>query len=241
MPFVNENRQAKLPVKGKYQVGKTDSDDDSILERGLLIPWVSDPSGSYLYYECSVRVILDSGIVVHNRLPQVNYKTDTLSAIGFDAANLDKIINQGVNLKSNDQYTDIVQRMGHSRYWFNLRGTGIRAGYQVPIPGLVTIGGVPAIPYDKNPQWAYNMIPPGANFGGIPVWLAQWSLWYTTAQQPTSNTIPTSNPSAHITGDTKLPQKGIQSPWSQADDNSVPSSPVAPIEGFITGGKSTRR
>lgn len=220
MPFKNENASSKLPPAGRFQVGRSDLDNDAIIESGIDIPWASDPAGSYVYYDCTIGVMLDSGVVVHNRLPQVDNTADSLSSTTLDSSNLDRLTDRGVNLQSNDRFTDIVQRMGHSRYWFRIWGQALRIGYRIPIPGIRTIGGVPAIPHDNNPQWATNSIVPGGNYGGIPLWRAMWSLWYTVVVPPTANTIPAADPSAHITGDRRLPA-GVQSPWSPADDNTI--------------------
>lgn len=204
------------------------ADDNREIERGVKIPWASDPAGSYAYYECNVEVMLDSGIVVHNRLPSVNNLPDTLSSVLLDDRGMDRVVDRGVNLRSADQYADIVQRMGHSRYWFRLHGQALRVGYRVPIPGIKYIGGVAAVPYDKNPQWAYNRIVPGGNFGGIILWHAEWSLWYTTAEPPATHAIPAADPTARVTGDTAPPTGGIQAPFSQADgDGRRLTNPVA--------------
>lgn len=199
---------------------RTDVDNNDNVEQGIDLQWSSDPAGSYLYYDVTVGSMLDSGIVVHNRLPQVNNAPDTLSTIALDDPSLDFLTGPGVNLKCADQYQDIVQRMGHSRYWFRLWGQALRIGYQVPIPGIKTIGGVPAIPYDRNPQWAFNRISPGGNYSGLILWHAQWSLWYTVAVPPVNNTIPAADPSAQIQGDAPIPDS-IQAPFSSADDDSV--------------------
>ncbi len=205
-------------------VGPVTNEDRGVLGKGILLPWSDNPEGSYLYYDCTIGVALDSGIVVHNRLPQVNRASDTLGSIPYDDPDMNKEIVKGVNLKCQDQYADIMQRMGHSRYWFRLWGRAIRVGYKVPIPSIKTIGGVVAIPYDKNPQWAYNRVAPGGNFGGVMLWMAQWSLWYTTLTPPVNNVIPVADPSALVTsrdfpnGEPKLPD-GIQIPLTQPDDN----------------------
>lgn len=226
MPFTNENVLAGLARSAPYQVGRSDVDAGAVLERGVGLPWLSDPSASWVYFECTVGSVLDSGIVVHNRLPQVNNAPDTLAGtvLGLDDPSLDLITGIGVNLKCRDQYTDIVQRMGHARYWFRIWGQALRFGYQIPIPGIKMIGGVPAIPYDKNPQWAFNRIAPGGNFGGVVLWHAQWSLWYTTAVPPRNNAFPASDPSAHIAGVTPLPT-AIQAPYTVPDDDAQKSGP----------------
>lgn len=247
MPFLNENIAAKIPVDDEFQAGRSDVDPGVIVERNFTLPWVSNPAASWVYFECSIGSMLDSGIVVHNRLPQVNNAPDTLASTlsGLDDPNLDSIAGPGVNLRCIDQYTDIVQRMGHSRYWFRIWGEALRFGYRIPIPGIKTIGGVPAIPYDMNPQWAFNRIAPGGNFGGVILWHAQWSLWYTTAVPPRSNAIPEADPSAHISGST-LPPRNVQVPFSQPDDNAIPAAPplrnnARPQQGFIAlGGNNAR-
>lgn len=230
MSLKNENTLVGLSPTAKFQVGRSDVDNGKVLEKGLILPWAGSPSGSYVYYDCAIGVMLDSGIVVHNRLPTVDRTADTLSSTTMDASDFSKIIDRGVSLKCNDQYADVVQRMGHSRYWFRIWGQALRIGYKVPIPGIKTIGGVPAIPYDQNPQWAYNALVPGSNFGGLPLWRAEWSLWYTTVVPPTSNTIPAIDPSGHMSGDVTLPS-GIQVPVSRQDDDAVSSAPNPALSG----------
>lgn len=226
MPFLNNNIALGLPRDGVFQVGVTNVDSRTIIEQGVLLPWPSDPAASWVYYDCTVSVKLDSGIVVHNRLPQVDHTADSLSSCYLEDPQLDNLPSRGVNIQSKDQYTDIVQRMGHSRYWFNLRGQALRIGKQVPIPALKSIGGVPAIPYDRTPQFAYNRIFPGGNYAGVILWHAAWSLWYTTAVPPRSNAIPAADAAAHISGTTPNPDvRGIQAPYSQPDDNAVRSAP----------------
>ena len=230
MPFKNPNVERGIPKNGQFQVGDTNIDPGLIIERGIEIPTVSDASTSWVYFDCSLDVMLDSGIVVHHKLPQVNNAFDTLAMVDFDDPSFDKKVT-GVNLRCADQYQDIVQRMGHARYWFRLHGQALRFGHQIPIPGIKTIGGVPAIPYDKNPQWATNSIVPGGNYAGVILWRAAWSLWYTTAVPPVNNKIPAADPSAHISS--AAPEtRTIQSPFSQADDNAS----IGNIAGAIGGG-----
>lgn len=238
MPFVNENTGAGLSQKDKFQVGRSDVDAQPAPERGVVLPFPSDPATSWLYYDCCVGAMLDSGIVVHNRLPQVDRAADTLASCFLDDPSMEKVVG-GVNLRCRDQYADIVQRMGHARYWFRLWGRALRVGLQVPIPALRTIGGVPAIPYDRNPQWAVCTLLPGGNYGGVILWYAQWSLWYTTAVPPTSNAVPVSDPTARVLGTLPKLPKGVQAPFSQPDDNAAQrdlSRATAVGQGGGTGG-----
>lgn len=223
MPFLNNNIASELKKNDEFQVGISDFDAGKVIEDKVLLPWPSNPLASWVYYDCTIEVVLDSGIVVHNTLPQVDHTADSLASCSIDDPKLDKIVlPSGVNLRSNDRYTDIVQRMAHSRYWFRLYGQGMRVGFQIPIPGIKTIGGVPAIPYDRNPQFAFNRIFPGGNYGGVILWHAAWSLWYTTATPPRSNKIPAADAAAHISVDSVGPgPEGIQAPYSPADDNAV--------------------
>ncbi len=234
MPFKDNNVAVGLAKGASFQQGRANVDPNKAVETGLLLPWSSDPAGSYVYYDCAIGCMLDSGIVVHNRLPQVNRGVDTLSRTTLDDPNLDSLTGFGVNLKCLDQYADIVQRMAHARYWFRIWGQALRVGYQIPIPGIKTIGGVPAIPYDRNPQWAYNSIAPGGNYGGVILWRAQWSLWYTTAVPPNANTVPAADPSAHISGTVAPPAAGIQVPYSQADDDASAQGAPKQSPGFPT-------
>lgn len=213
MPFV----RGEIPDPVQFDNLGTAVEDD------VLLPWPSDPNGSWLYFDCTVGVVLDSGIAVHNHLPQVDRTPDTLASMILSDPNLDKIAGPdgglGLNLVCNDQYKDIVQRMGHSRYWFRLWGQALRVGLRVPIPSIKSIGGVPAIPYDRNPQWAFNRIAPGGNYGGIILWHAGWSLWYTTAVPPRTNEIPEVEPAANISSKSPRPNtRGMPSPFSQPQE-----------------------
>lgn len=238
MPFQDNNTVFGIPAEDDFQVGISNVDPAPIgaAENGFLLPFPADPEYSWIYYECTVSAVLDSGIVVHNRLPQVDNAPDTLGACDYADPNFPKLTTGGVNLQSRDQYTDIVQRMGHARYWFRLWGKALRIGLQVPIPRLVTIGGVPAVPYDKNPQFAFNRIAPKGSYGsGLIMWHAEWSLWYTTAVPPQTNDIPAAEPSIQVNRDTPKPS-GIQVPYSGPDDDTVKFAPPGGAAGGNFGG-----
>jgi hypothetical protein len=236
MPFLDENVANGIPEKTASKIGGSDVDSGEVLEKGILIPFASDPEASWVYFNCVVSTLLDSGIVVHNRLPQVNNDPDTLGSAALDAKNYDLITNLGVNLECEDQYTDVVQRMGHSRYWFRLWGQALRVGYRVPIPSLKSVGGVAVIPYDKSPQKAFNRIVPMANYSGAILWHAAWSLWYTTAVPLRSQYIPEHDPSAHISGTEEPPLNGFQAPFSPVDDNAVKALNLGTFGQQLPGG-----
>ena len=105
-----------------------------------------------------------------------------------------------------------------------MRSTGWarRAGYQIPIPKLVTVAGVQAVPHDEVPQEAFNRII--GNLSGIPLWFARWQLWYTTAVPPRAAQDPPTELASHIGARAPLPT-GVQVPVSIPDQNSAPSAP----------------
>lgn len=235
MPFAlfeNENVADDLSEDAPFQSGVSNFDTESTSpEKGILIPWASEGDASWVYYDVAIACLLDNGVVVHRHLPQASKANDTLSSVDITDANIDKITGRGVNLKSVDDYDDVVQRMAHSRYWFRLYGQAMRVGHQVPIPGLKTVAGVKAIPHDENPQWGYNKIV--GNYSGVPLWYAQWSLWYTVSDPPKTAQVPPPNLAAHIAGDVKLPD-GMQAPFSQPDDEAEASNPIQfmnPLQG----------
>lgn len=222
--FQDTNVAQGLPAKGQFQAGVSDFDPEGLtVERDVLIPIARDPEATWVYYETEITCFCDSGIVVHRHLPQGDYDPATLASCFIDDANIDKLTGRGVNLKGIDSYSDTVQRMAHTQYWFRLFGQAMRIGHQVPIPGIKTIGGVPAIPHDDNPQMAYNKIV--GNYSGSPLWYAAWSLWYTTAVPPAANQTPPPNLAAHIAGDVTLPT-GMQAPFSQPDDEAESTNPL---------------
>lgn len=231
MAIRDNNAVFGIPPNAPFQVGVTNVDQSAPpIEEGIGLPIAVGDSASWLYYECHVECHLDSGLVVHNVLPQYNRRNgntfpyDSLASANLADPYLDTT-EGGVNITSGDQYTDVIQYMGHARYWFRLWGRAMRFGQQIPIPGLISIGGALAIPHDKNPQWAHNSIVPGGNFSGTIMWRAEWDLWYTTAAPPNNNYIPATDPAAHISNLVPPSDSTIQAPYSQPDDDAVVFGP----------------
>lgn len=221
MPFVNENVAEGLPRDAAYQVGVSNVYPPSTpIETGVKIPTPLDRA-NWVYYDIALECMLDSGIVVHRRLPQVDNTYDTLASCDISESNVDLLKGLGVNLKSNDTFQDVVQRMAHSQYFFRLHGRAARLGDQIPIPSLKYIAGVTAIPYDNEKQFAYNKI--AGNYGGQVLWKAEWSLWYTLASAPKAQQTTPQNLNLHI--DATSRDEGMQAPLSLPDDNSVSSRP----------------
>lgn len=230
--FENENEANGLPKNSQFQVGISNFDPGTQPEKGIMLPSMTDPAASWVYYDIALACLLDSGIVTHNVLPTVDNTADTLAFCDISDPAIDVMTGRGVNLKSNDDYKDIVQRMAHSRYWFRLYGQAMRMGHQVPIPGMKSIGGVKAIPHDDNPQFAYNKII--GNYSGLVLWHAVWSLWYTVSEPPAKQQVPPANLAQHIAGDVKIPD-GIQSPFSQPDNLAQKSQPSQLLRDPVRG------
>lgn len=188
----------------------------------LSLPWVIDKDSSYVDYRCWVEILLDAGMALHKPLPQNNPTVDTLATAYFQDPDFDEATPaNGVNLGSSSNAVDVIQRMASSTYRFVLRGFGLRAGYQVPIPGLKSVGDVPAVPAEI--QRGANVIV--GNHSGIPLWFAFWELHYMITRPPRQSpqskpglvTVPIpSNPALHINPKAKLPSS-VRLPWTTSD------------------------
>lgn len=223
MPFLIEGEKPALDKQEPFVKGVNDEDPGNIpMEVGFTLP---TPTGAanWVYYDITLGCMLDSGIVVHRRLPQVDRTADTLASCDISDPSIDRLTGRGVNLISNDEYTDIIQRMAHSQYWFRLWGQALRIREQVPIPRLLKISGVDAVPHDNNPQWAFNKIV--GNYSGQVLYHAQWSLWYTLATAPKSQQVPPQNLAQHVSASV-LQKDDMQSPWSQPDDLAANKPPT---------------
>jgi hypothetical protein len=222
-----QDENAAAGAKGNVLAGVSNIDNGSKNEIGYKLPWVKEPTQTWIDYDCSIEVFLDAGMALHKSLPQTATEADTLGSVVVSPLdiNMDGSTN-GVNLSSNGNYTDTVQRMATSTYVFRLRGFGLRIGYQIPIPRLVKVAGINATPAER--QWAYNKA--FANFGGIPVFVAEWDLWYYVSVPPKEAQLPPPNLAEHIRADAVLPD-GVQVPVSQPDPNAVVALPEA--QGFF--------
>lgn len=205
----------------------------------VALPWSLAPDTSFLLYNSWVEVELDPGMVLHKILPQAQAVPDSLGGLDFAdygfLGDPDDPANGGVNLSQSAQGTDVIQRMATSTYRFTLFGQGMRAGYQVPIPNLVSVGGISATP--DFPHRAYNKVV--ANACGVPVFFAEWELHYMVnlpmAPQATPPIPP--NLAERIRADHTLP-KAILVPFAPTDQDAVvnllPGVLIGPIIGKIT-------
>lgn len=217
--FLDENVAAGLAKNANFQSGISDTDPGTVLEQDFLLPWVADPATSWLNYQNEIQCYLDAGLVRHKSLPQRAQTTDTLASSFLTDAKIDQSI-AGMNLKSQGQFADSVQRMATSSYRFVLKGFGLRAGYKIPVPGIKTVAGVTAYPDEI--QWSRGNVVVG-NYSGVPIFFNQWELWYFVIVPPKEQQVPPPNLAQHIRGDAKLP-KGMQAPFSPTDQHAQTAS-----------------
>lgn len=195
-----------------------DFDPGGLPEALLSLPWAfQNPGATYLDYRCWVECALDAGMVLHKPLPQSNPSPDTLSSVVVGAADQDTNAD-GVNLGFNAMGADVIQRMATSTYTFTLKGWGHRAGYQIPVPGIVTAGGLPVTPAGR--QWTSGNIVVG-NWAGIPVFFCAWHLEYYVSGRPSPGgslrAAPTpANLALRVRADAQLPRT-VSLPTTHAD------------------------
>lgn len=227
----NANTVAGLPksTTSGPQSGVSNQDKgQNPFEKNLLLPYILDQRYSFLVYNCWIEVELDAGMALHKPLPQADYPADDLGIVDVASSNDLASNKNGVNTVSNGQYTDIVQRMATSTYIFKLRGYAIRIGYPIPIPKIVSVAGVTAIPAER--QTAYNLL--SGNFGGLPLYRARWDKWYYVTSYPKVQQPAPDNLSQLISGQQELPSFGIAVPYSMPDWNAVTQNVPEGPQGF---------
>jgi hypothetical protein len=198
-PLIDENPQ----------VDRTSS---NLPERNSMLPYVVDPVASFIDYSCWIEVWLASGRSVHKVLPQTAQTPDTLGVVAIYDPTMGSNKN-GVNTISAGEFADIVQQMATSKYYFVLKGWGIRVGYPVPVPKLNGIAGLSEAnvievsyrPTDNMPgQWSLGNRLEG-NFSGVPFYFNQWELWYTVTHPPKSLLQVPQNLAQHIAATDQSP------------------------------------
>ncbi len=211
-------RQTVQQARRSWGGSVTNVDDGSHPEDKIRLPWCIDAKASYLYYDCSINILLDPGTVLHKPLPQRLDVTDTLASVNVSEPEAQSISLEGINLKSFSSAVDLIQKMATSTYAFVLRGTAYRAGYQVPIPGLVKIGSLSFVP--TFPQVASNKLA-GSLLGGIPLWYATWELHYLiTTPSQTQVVVAPANLQARVRPDSTAPAT-VGVPRLPTDQNAV--------------------
>jgi len=202
--------QSVRSILGIGGVSDSYNDDRGNPELRAPVPGVMDPRVSWLNYRCSVKVELDPGNVLHKPLPQYADESDTMASYdAYDLQGADNVNNvNGPSLASVSTGVDVVQKAATSTYRVCLKGWGLRAGYPVPIPGIVSFGGVS--PVEDTQESESEVV---ANMNGIPIFLSTWELWYHVPQVMTEDQEPPPNLAQHIAG-SAVPPTLIQPPIS---------------------------
>ena len=180
-----------------------------------------DPVQSFLIYQCEILPELDPGTILHKPLPQTAQPVDTLGVYNVTDGKAGEQFSSpvNINLKSNWTQADIVQQAATPTYMFCLKGHGLRVAYPVPIPNLENnaLGGTLIIPANPHKIKANRIV---ANFNGLPVWYAEWELWYYCPVPPQMSknvgTTAAPNLAEKLDGTAPLPEK-IQEPVSQPE------------------------
>lgn len=227
--FLDENKAQRLGGSN-FQAGVNNVDIVSQQPETILqLPWCVDPRVSYLFYECTIGIHLDAGMVLHKPLPQQTGAADTLASTFVSplSSDLSSTI-KGANFVSVDKFQDVAQKMATSDYRFVLFGRGARFGYKVPIPGLKMVAGCEAFPDQMQRVVGPRLV---GNYSNIPLWYAEWELWYFIISPPSEDQQAPPKVDQFIAETTPVPGF-IQPPYSLPDPNSVAAAPPNP--GFIT-------
>lgn len=221
----NEAQGVAGGASARFQAGVNNVDNGLFFEQGITLPWAVNPEISWLEYNCWIETYLDAGMALHKPLPRKNPDPDTLGSFDVDDPAAMIASTLGVNLHSGGGYADVIQRCASSTYTFVLKGWAFRAGYKIPVPRLVTVAGVAAVPAER--QWSRgNMVI--ANMSGIPLYANAWELWYYVASPPDGDETVPANLAQHIRGDA-VPPAAIVVPYSQPDTNALPTGPSVTV------------
>lgn len=224
---------AGATLQGRWQ----DPDNLKNVDAGVEIQGLCDPELSWMQYENSISTHLDPGMVLHKTLPQSLAQIDTLATVDAFAANAQGFTGigkngSGINTISKSRQSDYAVRASTSSYRVCLQGWGMRAGYQVPVPGLSKFGGVTPVP-DKQWTSGQRIV---ANYSGIPIYVCGWRLWYYIPVPPTANQLPPPNLYQGIGGDA-VPPANIPLPISVPEISPPPVDTTGGLAVGIVAGK----
>jgi hypothetical protein len=155
---------------------------------GPVVP-VIDPSASWLYYANRLELVMKGNVVRHRPLGARGGNTDPgPDATGGSTTDLGSA--QG-NLASTIQNVipDTFQRPGSAAYKVRMIGRAMRVGFRIPVPQLVSVGGVPVeLAYDVSSEEVLG------SAGGIPIFGSRWRREYLLATAPAGQIDSLSNP-----------------------------------------------
>lgn len=137
------------------------------------------PNASWLYYRSAIIPMTSTPLVRHSILqaaPTDNAPDNPNGTGGFSLP------------YSSSATPDVIQKRGKDRVTVRLVGQARRAGFKIPRPNLVSIGGTPA-----TYQHGYFSCHKVGNALGVPIYAAQWDLTYVLNNAPANPIDPPEN------------------------------------------------
>ncbi len=161
------------PASGVFGGGTVISPPDSggitgTIPSGVIVP---EPAGSWSYWTCTVRRLVDHHVIRHKPLSG----TVTYSALPFDPMKLAEAeadtSKPGILVASS--VADIIQQTSSPSVTLVLQGWAQRIGYRINPPRLVSFGGnVPTLKYEDVAETEESA------GGGLIVYHTSWTLTY---------------------------------------------------------------
>lgn len=136
------------------------------------------PEKSWVEYEnaCGYAPVYENGILKY--LPQNPVAQAVVRAIPYLSA-----ITPGVAIVQTALAASVaIQRRAPPTWYASIRGGAIRAGYEIPQPQLVSIGGATATPANLPGYGFWSKL--AGNWGGVAIYAAIWHLRFVLSGQP---------------------------------------------------------
>jgi hypothetical protein len=135
------------------------------------------PEKSWVLYENSLQITHADETSVLKKLPQA-----AINGAGAVVQPFAEAVKGYVAPYVGPQGGTVVQRRAEPTYIVIMTGKALRAGYQIPAPHLVTVGGATAVPQNE-PGYGFRSGVAG-NWGGVPLIGAHWRLKYVLTGRP---------------------------------------------------------
>lgn len=142
------------------------------------------PEQSYLKFTTTFKSFADTPTV--RQAPIQSKEQDGGSGNMLDQGPLQFPPRQGGSSGSTPLVPDTIQSSGPSRHSFSMSGYAIRAGYPIPRPRVINVGG--QTPVERSAE--YHCEDMGSSFG-VPVYGAAWDVFYELPAPPSTVNPPT--------------------------------------------------
>ncbi len=191
----------QLSTLGSPPPGKGNQPDGNLFEATLkTILRNLDPENSWTEYQIEVVEEEYSNVVRHKPSPAIDRTLSTGDPfgnpskgprplpdgvlgpvpIGQKASAADDAVGAiGAPSKNGPNPPDYFQRAATPTRRIALQGFAVRVGYRVPVPRIVSVGGIAAV---EEYRWAAEKVI--SSIGDIPVFRTAWQIWYMLADAP---------------------------------------------------------